>query len=224
MDFIGKRTIWFTFSSVIILIGIVSMIFHAFNSGKFMNFGIDFTGGSMLTIRLDKEVLDKQGIAPVRDILATHKLGEAIIQKVSDTDVSIRTEPLETELRQQMLKEMETKLGKIELLEADIIGPTIGKELRWQAFWALIIASILIIIYVSLRFEFVFALAALAALYHDLLITTGIVAFLWRPVDSLFIAALLTILGYSINDTIVIFDRIRENLKRSNYARPWRAP
>ena len=219
MDFIGKRKIWFTCSLIIIIAGLAAMVFNGFTRGKIMNFGIDFTGGTMITVRVDKAELDKQGIGPVRDILAGHKLGDSVIQKVSDTDLSIRTEPLETELRQQIIKEMNTKFSKVELLEADVIGPTIGKELRGQAVWALIIASLLIIVYVSIRFEFVFAVTALIALYHDLLITSGIIALLWRPVDSLFVAALLTILGYSISDTIVIFDRIRENLKKSAYAK-----
>jgi preprotein translocase subunit SecF len=90
----------------------------------------------------------------------------------------------------------------------------IGKELRTQALWALLIASIAIIIYVSFRFEFKYAVAALLALYHDALITTGIIAFLWRDIEISFVAAILTIMGYSINDTIVIFDRIRENRKK----------
>jgi len=100
-------------------------------------------------------------------------------------------------------------------LEADIVGPVIGKELRGQAIWALIIASLLIVAYVSFRFEFKYALAALFAVYHDAIITTGIVALLWRNIEIPFVAALLTILGYSINDTIVIFDRIRENVKKA---------
>jgi preprotein translocase subunit SecF len=103
---------------------------------------------------------------------------------------------------------------QVELLEADMVGPVIGKELRTQALWALLIASFLITLYVSFRFEFKYALAALLALYHDAILTTGFVAVFWRTVDIPFIAAILTILGYSINDTIVIFDRIRENLKK----------
>ena len=102
----------------------------------------------------------------------------------------------------------------MELLEVDTVGPVIGAELRSQAFWALILASIGILIYVSFRFEFIYAVAALVALIHDAFITIGIMGLLWRNIDISFVAAILTILGYSINDTIVIFDRIRENMKK----------
>ena len=112
------------------------------------------------------------------------------------------------------MEELKEEYGEVELLEADIIGPVIGKELRGQALWALLIASLGIIIYVSFRFEFKYAVAALFALYHDALITTGIIALLFRNIETPFVAAILTIMGYSINDTIVIFDRIRENKKR----------
>jgi preprotein translocase subunit SecF len=126
----------------------------------------------------------------------------------------IRTEPLEGEVRQKVVAELSEKLGGAELLESDTIGPVIGRELRTQAIWALILASAGIVIYVSFRFEFIYALAGVLALLHDAIITTGFIALLWRPTDVTFVAAILTILGYSINDTIVIFDRIRENLKK----------
>lgn len=131
----------------------------------------------------------------------------------------IRTTPLEGDVRANILKDLNEKVGASEILEADIIGPAIGKELATQAIWALIIASIGIIIYVSFRFEFKYAVAALLALYHDAIITTGIMALLWRTIDVTFVAAILTIMGYSINDTIVIFDRIRENLKKPQLAK-----
>src|SRR3989339_2021477 len=147
------------------------------------------------------------------------KLGESVIQKSGDNDILIRTVPMDVETRQKIMADMAEKIGNSEILEADIIGPTIGKELSAQAIWALIIASIGIIIYVSFRFEFKYAMAALIALYHDAIITTGIIALFWRQVDVTFFAAILTIMGYSINDTIVIFDRIRENLKKPSLAK-----
>jgi preprotein translocase subunit SecF len=180
-----------------------------------MNFGIDFTGGTLLNLRFEKPI----SVADVRSILDKYKLGESVIQKSEEKDVLIRTSPVENEVRAQMLRDFNDKFGKVEILEADVIGPTIGKELASQAIWAIIIASIGIIIYVSFRFEFKYAVSALVALYHDAIITTGIIALLWRNVDVTFVAAILTIMGYSINDTIVIFDRIRENLKKPNYAK-----
>src|SRR3989339_1450806 len=142
------------------------------------------------------------------------KLGESVIQKSGDNDILIRTVPMDVETRQKIMADMAEKIGNSEILEADIIGPTVGKELSTQAIWALIIASIGIIIYVSFRFEFKYAVTALLALYHDAIITTGIIALMWRDIEIQFIAAILTIMGYSINDSIVIFDRIRENIKK----------
>ncbi len=211
-DIIKKTNLWFSISIVAILLAIAALFFNFFVHGRAMNLGIDFTGGTLLNIRFEKTV----SVAAVRSILDEFKLGESVIQKSGDHDILIRTVPLENDKRAALMQEFEKKISSNEILEADIIGPTVGKELATQAIWALVLASIGIIIYVSFRFEFKFALSALLALYHDAIITTGIIALLWRSIDVTFVAAILTIMGYSINDTIVIFDRIRENLKKPN--------
>ena len=210
MNIIGKTRLWFFISGTLIVIGISALVFNGMTRGKVMNFGIDFTGGTMINLRFVQPVT----VAQVREVLSGHKLGEAVIQKSGERDILIRTEPLEGEVRQKVVAELAEKLGGAELLESDTIGPVIGRELRTQAVWALLLASLGIAIYVSFRFELIYALAGLAALLHDAIITTGFIALLWRPTDVTFVAAILTILGYSINDTIVIFDRIRENLKK----------
>jgi preprotein translocase subunit SecF len=151
--------------------------------------------------------------------MAKYGLAQSVIQKTGATDYSIRTDPIESRVYKDIASDLNAKFGKVELLEVDVIGPVIGKELRTQALWALAAATILITIYVAFRFEFKFALAAILALYHDAIITTGLMALLWRNIDTTFVAAILTILGYSINDTIVIFDRIRENLKKPGAAK-----
>lgn len=209
-DFIGKRKYWYAFSGTLILVGICAMIFNGFVHGKVMNFGIDFTGGTLIGLRFPSKIAEHD----VRLVLSKYKLEDSIIQKSGDRDFFIRTEPLETEIRTKIVDELKAKYGEVELLEVDTVGPIIGKELKTQAIWALLLASIAIIIYVSFRFEFKYAVAAVLALYHDAFITTGLIALFWRNVETPFIAAILTILGYSISDTIVIFDRIRENLKR----------
>lgn len=215
MDIIKKTGLWFGISGVLILLAVFALSFNAFVHGKPMNFGIDFTGGTLMNLRFERPV----SVGEVRVVLDEFKLGESIIQKSGEKDVLIRCAPLESEARAGIISALNTKVGTSEILEADIIGPTIGKELANQAIWALIIASIGIIIYVSFRFEFKYAMAALLALYHDAIITTGIMALLWRTIDVTFVAAILTIMGYSINDTIVIFDRIRENLKKPAMAK-----
>ena len=211
MDLIGKRRIWFLVSTSLIALSIFALVFNGLVRGKVMNFGIDFTGGTLLTLRFEKEI----STGDVRAVLAEFKRPEAIIQKTGLTDIAIRTEPLSNEERAQIVDKMREKIGGVELLEADTIGPVIGRELRMQALWALIVATIGMLIYVAFRFEFKYALAAILALYHDALITTGLIALFWRNVETPFVAAILTILGYSINDTVVIFDRIRENLGKA---------
>ncbi len=210
LDVVKNRRIWFLFSSALILLAVVALGFNAFVRGKPLNFGIDFTGGTLINLRFERPV----SVGEVRSVLDEFKLGESIIQKSADNDILIRTVPIEGDVRAKIMADMNTKVGTSEILEADVIGPSIGRELATQAVWALIIASIGIIIYVSFRFEFRYAVSALLALYHDAIITTGLIALFWRTVDVGFVAAILTIMGYSINDTIVIYDRIRENLKK----------
>lgn len=215
LDVIKNTKIWFTLSGALILMALFALFFNAFVRGRAMNFGIDFTGGTLLNLRFEKPV----EVGQIRSVLDTYKLGESVIQKSEDRDVLIRTVPLEGDIRASIMKDLNEKVGSSEILEADVIGPTIGKELATQSIWALIIASIGIIIYVSFRFEFKYAVSALLALYHDAIITTGFIALFWRTVNVPFVAAILTIMGYSINDTIVIYDRIRENLKKPNLAK-----
>ena len=210
MNIIGKKNLWFAISVTLILISLAAFMFNGLTKGKIMNFGIDFTGGSLLTLRFENTV----STHAIRNVLTEYGLAQSVIQKTGKQDFSIRTDPIEAHLRQKVVAELRNKFGVVELLEADVVGPVIGRELRTQALWTLLIASILITIYISFRFEFKFAMAALLALYHDAIITAGLIALLWRNVDIPFIAAILTIMGYSINDTIVIFDRIRENLKK----------
>ncbi|MFH1576843.1 MAG: protein translocase subunit SecF [Candidatus Margulisiibacteriota bacterium] len=209
-DFVGQRKYWFMLSALLLTLAVGSLIYNGTVRGKAMNFGIDFTGGTMISLRFPGQVSERD----VRDILAKHGLEQSVIQKAGKNDIYIRTEELERGLRLKIIEELKGQFGEVELLEADTIGPVIGQELRAQALWALLLASLGIIIYVSFRFEFKYAVAALLALYHDAIITTGIVALLWRNIETPFIAAILTIMGYSINDTIVIFDRIRENIKK----------
>jgi preprotein translocase subunit SecF len=215
LDVIKNRKIWFLFSGALIVVAIAALSFNLFVRGKAMNLGIDFTGGTLINLRFERPV----SIGEVRGVLDEFKLGESIIQKSGDTDILIRTVPIEGETRAKIMSDLNTKVATSEILEADVIGPSIGKELATQALWALIIASLLITIYVSFRFEFKYAVSALLALYHDAIITVGLIALFWRTIDAPFIAAILTIMGYSINDTIVIYDRIRENLKKPAYAK-----
>ena len=205
---IEKTKVWFTFSGILILLGLFAFASNTLTKGRPMNFGIDFTGGTVLNLRFNSQA----PLGDIRTILSKYGKAQSVIQRSEGNDIVISTDPLSTEERGQIMGDIKAKFPGVELLEADTIGPIVGSELRKQAFWALILAIIGILIYVAFRFEFKYSVAAVLALFHDAVITTGLIALLWRPVDTAFIAAILTILGYSINDTIVIFDRIRENL------------
>ncbi|MBU0574295.1 MAG: protein translocase subunit SecF [Candidatus Margulisiibacteriota bacterium] len=213
MNIIGRRKLWFTISSALIAISIGAFVYNTLVHGEVMNFGIDFTGGTMINLRFEKWIpLDE-----VRGVLDGFGLGgdKSVIQRSGEKDVFIRTQPLESDTRIEIVNGLKEKFGTVDLLESDTIGPVIGKELRTHAIWALIIASAGILIYVTFRFEsYKYAAAALVALLHDAIITTGVMALFWRTIDVAFIAGILTIMGYSINDTIVIFDRVRENLRK----------
>ncbi len=218
LNVIGKTRLWATISGCFIALGIFAMVSNGLIKGEVMNFGIDFTGGTVLNLRFDRLV----DLGEIRSILAKFGKGESVIQRSENNDVVINTDPLSTEERTQIVGDIKAKFPSAELLEADTIGPVVGKELRSQAFWAILLASVGILIYVAFRFEFKYAVAAVLALFHDAVITVGLIALLWRAVDTAFIAAILTILGYSINDTIVIFDRVRENmLKPGAFKRPF---
>jgi len=155
----------------------------------------------------------------VRQVLASPQLADldvagAVIQPLDDPhDVLIRTRPLSSQEIERVDAALGDAFGSVEILRTELVGPVVGAELVRRALLAVALASLGILVYVSLRFEFKFAVAAIAALLHDAIIATGVVSALGVEVNSPFIAAILTVIGYSLNATIVIFDRVRENLR-----------
>lgn len=209
-DLAGHRKIWFLISALIIIPGIICMFVRGFN------FGIDFTGGTIIDLKFAQPVT----IAEVRTSLAKYGLDGSTIQLsgaqsdvTSSEDVMIRTTDLEEEQRKEVMATLKQDVGDYTVLREEKVGATIGGELITNALEALVISWALIILYVAHRFEWKFGVAAVLALIHDILIVLSVFSLTQRQIDSSFIAALLTIVGYSINDTIVIFDRIRENLR-----------
>jgi preprotein translocase subunit SecF len=203
MDIIGKRKIWYGFSLLLLVASILSLFVQG------LNFGIDFTGGSLIQVDFENEATLDQ----VRNELANHGLEKSSLQQSAGGVFTIRTVELSEEDQEKVLKGLEENVGKYELHRSEKVGPVIGGELRSKALLALAVAAVLQILYISWRFEFKMALPAIAALLHDALITTGFFSIFQFEVDGAYVAAVLTIIGYSINDTIVIFDRIREGLK-----------
>ncbi|NMC27915.1 MAG: protein translocase subunit SecF [Syntrophomonadaceae bacterium] len=203
MQFIEKRKWFYIFSLAIIIPGIISMMLQGFN------LGIDFRGGSMLLYRMDA------GLEAAAVSQAVSELGvvpEVSVQK-SGTEFYVRTTELSQEQTQKITDGLIAKYQAAELLSAESVGAIIGGELVKNAFLAVAIALVLMLIYITFRFEWSFGLAAVLALFHDVLIVCGIFSIFQLEVNSAFIAAILTVIGYSINDTIVIFDRVRENLR-----------
>ena len=209
-DIAGHRKIWFLISLVLIIPGFICMGMRGFN------FGIDFTGGTIMDLRFEQPVT----LSDVRSSLAKYDLDGSTIQLAgaesgieSSENVMIRTVDLEENQRKEVMASLTQDVGSYTVLREEKVGATIGGELITNAVLALVISWALIILYVAYRFEWRFGVSAVLALIHDIIIVLAVFSLTQRQIDSSFIAALLTIVGYSINDTIVIFDRIRENLK-----------
>ena len=216
--FIEKKSIWFFFSSTIILIGLMIASFKTINQSFPFNLGIDFTGGSTFLLELRDYTITAENkptvIKDLRSLLIKNNIKKSTIQITSQNYVSIKTIFLTTDDRKTILKLLTETFGKVELLEADIIGPSIGQELKKQAIWMILAVSFVLLAYITIRFEFYYGVAAILALIHDILIVLSFSIITQIEVNTAFVAAVLTILGYSINDTIVIFDRIRENMPK----------
>lgn len=211
-NLMGNRRWLYAISAGIILASVASMALQPVLGRPVLNWGVDFTGGTLLTLRFqDRSVSSGQ----VRAALQPLGLGEAVIQKIQETgDISVRTRHLEPHERRSVEHALTSRVGPFALLSVDDVGPKIGRELRNIAILGVVLGLALQVVYVSARFRSLrFALAADLALLHDLLLVLGVFAVTRATVDSSFVAVLLTVVGYSINDTIVVFDRVRENLQ-----------
>ena len=209
-NFMGGRKIAMTFSTLLILISLGSL----FTRG--LNVGIDFTGGTVIELGYPQTV----DLQPIRDTLAKAGYGDAIVQHFgSAKEVLVRLAPREgqdkAEVSSQVIELLRQQSGEdIQVRRVDFVGPQVGEELREDGGLAVLYALIAILIYVSLRFEYRFSLGAVAALIHDVIITLGVFSILQLEFDLSVLAAILAVIGYSLNDTIVVFDRIRENFRK----------
>ncbi|GAH84411.1 unnamed protein product, partial [marine sediment metagenome] len=173
------------------------------------NYGIDFAGGTLLQIRFDKSV----STTKVRNVLSEFNLSQSTIQNLSENEFVIRTEKIGSEQRKEILSVFRENLAGLDILRVESVGPVIGENLKKLALYALLFAFIGIILYITMRFEFKFSIISILALLHDCLIVLGIFSLLQKEITISIIAAILTIIGYSLNNTIVILDRLRENIK-----------
>ena len=209
-NFMAKKTMAIVLSSVVILVGIISMITHGG-----LKYGIDFDGGTLVQLKFIS-----RAIPDLRDGLKTIGLGDSTIQEFgSKNHILIRVEKSEEKLEEIGSKVKNSLIGKFQaddiLVErVEMVGPKVGKDLREKAILSIIYAIIGIVIYISWRFELQYAIAAIIALVHDVLVTMGAFSLADKEFTLVIVAAFLTIIGYSLNDTIVVFDRIRENMRR----------
>ena len=210
-NFMGRIKAAVIFSTVLILIGLGSV---ALSGG--LKFGIDFAGGTLIQLQFK----NPPDIEVIRDGLKTIGLGESTIQEFgSKRDILIRVQRSEEKLEAVGSMVRKSLMGKFNIDEisverVEMVGPKVGRDLREKALLSILYAIIGIVIYISWRFELQYAIAAIIALIHDVLVTMGAFSIFDKEFTLVIVAAFLTIIGYSLNDTIVVFDRIRENLRR----------
>lgn len=218
LNIIGKRKIFFIFSSILIILSIAALAKWG------LNFSVDFTGGAVSEISFESRPDNKA----VSDALSGLDLGNISITPSGSNNVMIKTKSIDEENHQKMVSAITEKFPGAKELRFDSIGPVIGKELKDKAIWAVLTGILGIGLYVSWAFRKVsrpvsswkYGAVSILTLFHDVIVPIGVFSYLGHykgvEVDIAFIAAILTILGYSINDTIVVFDRTRENLIRHN--------
>ena len=213
INFMGLRKVAATFSITLVLASLVSLFVQQ------LNWGLDFTGGTLLEIYYS-ETADLTGI---RNTLATEGYkGATVVSFGTDRDVLIRLpHGYSDQEGAQLLEKLQATFdGTVELRRIEFVGPQVGDELREQGGLAMLLALGLVMLYISFRFQFKFAVGAVVALIHDVIITLGFFSFTRMEFDLTVLAALMAVIGYSINDTIVVFDRIRENFRKVRRTEP----
>ena len=225
LNVLKKRSLWWTISAAIILAGIISMVISTATLGSPLRLGLDFVGGTRLQYELD---CSKPGncdkpidITTVRQVMEAEGLGNSSIQILGEKQqaLTIRTKNLNVEQRTKLQDTLSQKIGAFDpkTIQNDTVGPTLGRQLFSSGLLAIILSFAGILIYLSFRFQFDYAFFAFVALFHDVLITTGMFSILGLvagiEIDSLFVVGILTIIGFSVNDTVVIYDRVREVIK-----------
>lgn len=206
-DVIKHRKIWFSISAFLVIISLIAIFMKGFN------FGIDYTGGTIMELKFTKPI----AISTVREELRKFDLGDSVIQlsgaesTTEGDDVMIRTRNLEAAESQAIVDSITKNIGENQVLRVETVGAVIGSEVTQHAIINLIIAFLALAAYISYRFEYRVAISCLTAIFHDLIMVLGVFSFFQLEIDASFLAAILTVVGYSMNESVVIFDRIREN-------------
>lgn len=200
-NIVGKRVYAYWISGILITLGLISFIFQG------LNYGIDFRGGTLVQLKFEESITAGE----LRSLLKSPELGTPQIQRSDVNEYMIRVLTIGTGDEIQNIIQNDLKGKTFEIRRAEIVGPKIGEELRRKAIGAIFAALFLILVYISIRFELKFAFGAVAALFHDVIVTLGLFSIFQWEISMPVLAAFLTIVGYSLNDTIVVYDRIREN-------------
>ena len=206
-DFVGKRKWFYAASGGLMLLSVIWILFVGG-----LNYGIDFTGGALVQVRYDKPA----SVDLVRKGLDEIKLGTAVIQQFGDAQEYLIRLPQGGEKPEQLSKQVQEALAKaanakVEIRRVEFVGPQVGRDLQFQALYAVLAGMAGILVYVAFRFHYRDGTISVVAIAHDVIVTLGVMTFAHREMSLPVLAALLTIVGYSINDTIVVFDRIRES-------------
>ena len=215
-NFMGRRRVALAVSGVLIVVSLVSLFMRG------LSFGIDFTGGTLIEVGYEQAVELEQ----VRSVLAENGFGEAQVQQFgTPQDLLIRLAPREgvksSELSDKVFAALSKAAdGRVELRRVEFVGPQVGDELTEDGALAVLVALMAILMYVAVRFEWRFAVGSVAALVHDVTITLGFFSITQLEFDLTVLAAVLAVIGYSLNDTIVVFDRIRENFRKIRKGTP----
>ena len=213
IDFMGKRNVAYVVSGILVSLGVLAVIWILIGSA---NLGIDFAGGTAVQLKFDQPL----SIEDARKALVTHGLGEAELQEFSQDQkllIRVKTETtIEEEISKQIIQAFQEEFPSHGFVvdSSTSIGPTIGKKLQEDALIAIVLSLVGIILYIAVRFEFRFGVAAAIATFHDVLVVLGIYFLLNKEITLLVVTGLLTLAGYSLTDTVVVFDRIRENLRK----------
>ncbi|MDQ3940459.1 MAG: protein translocase subunit SecF, partial [Actinomycetota bacterium] len=200
IDLMSRAKLWFAISASVLVVAVAGLVMRG------LTFGLEFTGGRLIEYETARPV----DLDDVRSELAEAGLPRAVVQETGDGNVAIRAGTLSPDAEDDVRAAVETVGGSATEVRDEFIGPTIGDELRRKAFIALALGLAAQLLYLAIRFRWTYGASAVVALFHDVMILLGIFAWLGKEIDGVFIAALLTVIGYSINDSVVVFDRIRE--------------
>ena len=209
IDVVGHRKWWFSLSSLLVIIAFICRFMKGFN------FGIDFTGGTILDLKFEQTVT----VAQVREGLRKDNLENSVIQLSGDTfeesgkEVIIRTRSLTADEAQTIVSHISDSVGKTEINRIETVGAVIGSEVTKNTLLNVGLSFAVLVLYMSIRFEYRIAFSSILAILHDIIVVLGVFSFFQLEIDASFLAAILTVLGYSMNESVVIFDRIRESIR-----------